>query len=229
MKKKIYILTSLLLFIALAAASAAYLLVKPGFVYHVYLDGEFIGTVSEMEEYTGILSDMLTREEARVGLSLTFAEDVSARREFQWQPEADCETVKAILEANISYITIGWGIFVDDECLAWTAAEQDAQAVLDRVAGHYVSESSNRKLVATEIVDDVEICSREVLPEDIIDVDSAVALIVQGREKIETYTVTRGDSIWSIARSANISQAELREANPLWLRAASSTLDKFSI
>lgn len=214
MKKKIYILTSLLLFIALAAASAAYLLVKPGFVYHVYLDGEFIGTVSEMEEYTGILSDMLTREEARVGLSLTFAEDVSARREFQWQPEADCETVKAILEANISYITIGWGIFVDDECLAWTAAEQDAQAVLDRVAGHYVSESSNRKLVATEIVDDVEICSGEVLPEDIIDVDSAVALIVQGREKIETYTVTRGDSIWSIARSANISQAELREANP---------------
>lgn len=213
MRKKI-ILSSLLLFIVLVAASTAYLLVKPGFVYRVYLDGEYIGTVDELEEYTDILSSLLSREEAEAGLSLAFAEDVSAQREFQWQPEADGEEVRAVLEANLSYITVGWGIFVDEECLAWTATREDAQAVLDGVTSHYVTQSSNRKLIASEIIDDVEISPREVLPEDIIDVDSAVKLIVQGREKIETYTVAKGDSVWSIARSANISQAQLREANP---------------
>lgn len=196
------------------SASAAYLLIEPAVVYRVYIDGKDAGAVADLDEYLGLLSGILAKEEAEAGLSLAFVQDVVAQREFQWQPQVDSKRVQTALENELSYITVGWGIFVDDECLAWTATRNDAQEVLDKVENHYVTESSNRELVSTEILDDVEMCSQEVLPEEIIDVDSAVALIVQGREKIETYVVRKGDSVWSIARSANISQAELKEANP---------------
>lgn len=213
-KKTIIICVSLLLFIMGVAASAVYLILEPGFVYRVYLDGKEVGTVEDLERYSEILSGLLVKEEAKAGLSLAIVQDVVAQREFQWQPQDDSAEVRAALETNLTYTTIGWGIVVDDECLAWTATRKDAQEVLNRVASHYVTESSNCELVCTEIIDDVDMISQEVLPEDIIDVDSATALIIQGKEKIETYVVSRGDSVWSIARSANISQAELKEANP---------------
>lgn len=213
-RKTLLIYASSLLFIVAIVVSSAYLLIKPGFVYRVYLDGRDLGTVADLDDYSATLTEMLAKEEAEAGLSLAIAQEVTAQREFQWNPQANYEEVRAALIDKLSFITVGWGIVTGDECLAWIATKDQAQHVLELVAGHFVPESSNRQLVSTEIIDDVEICSQEVSPEEVIDVDSAVALILQGGEKIETYVVSRGDSLWSISRSANVSQSELREANP---------------
>jgi len=215
MKKKILLITvTVMVFVVIVAASATYILHRPGYVYRVYVDNKDIGTVSSLEDYSEILEEMLTLEESEAGLSLAIAQEVNAKREFQWDPAADEVEVEAALKSMVSYITVGWSIVVNGESLLWTATREQAEEVLDRVAQSYVVESASRELVSNEIMDDVEIRSEQVLPEDITDIDSAVALILQGREKIDTYVVARGDSLWSISRSANVSQADLKAANP---------------
>lgn len=214
MKQKLTILVISIVLVMVVAASTAFAVYKPGFVYRVYVDGIDIGTVSDLDEYAEILGYLLDEAENETDLSLDFAQEVSAQREFQWGPETDADQVQTSLETVVSFITVGWAIAVEGETLLWLAEQEQAEEVLEMVGKHYSSESSTRKLVSAEILDDVEIRSEEVLPEDIVDVETATAIITQGREKIETYVVSRGDSLWSIARSANMSENQLRDANP---------------
>ena len=197
------------------AASAAYAVYQPGFVFRVYINGEDAGAVGALEEYTSILEDILEQAESGIGLSLDFAQEISAHREFQWSPEFDSEQVQSALEARSSFITLGWAIVANGETLVWVAEKEQAEEALERVASQFQPDSETRKLISAEILDEVEVRSEEVLPEQVIDVDTAVSFIAQGSEKIETYVVARGDSLWSVARSANISESELRAANPV--------------
>jgi len=64
MKKKLILIFASLLLLVMFAASAAYAHYRPGYVYRVYVDGEDVGTVAELDEYTGILEEMLYYEEA---------------------------------------------------------------------------------------------------------------------------------------------------------------------
>ncbi len=214
MKKKIWLGCLILFLLMLATGSAAYALYQPGFVYRVYIDGKDVGTVANLSEYTNILEEMLRKEEAQVGLSLKFSQDISAKRELHLKPETDQSQVRAALAARASYSTLGWAIVVDQEPLLCIATEGQAQEVLEQVSNCFVHDASNYTLVSTEIADPVEIYPEEVLPEEIWEVEAAVDYILQGREKTETYVVAKGDSLWSISRSANISQTELKKANP---------------
>ena len=214
MNNKKTLLVFLSLSIIVVVATFMWLQFQPGYVYRVYVDGEDIGTVADLEEYKSILENLLQAEEASVDLNLDFAQEITAQREFHWSPQANAQQVQGAVEARVSYITVGCALVVNGETLLWTSTEDCAQEALETVSQYYNTESSACELVSTEIVDDVEIRSEPVLPEDVIDVDTAVALITQGREKVDTYTVSRGDSLWSIARSASISESELREANP---------------
>jgi murein DD-endopeptidase MepM/ murein hydrolase activator NlpD len=213
LRKKI-LLICLTLLLILATGSAAFALYQPGFVYRVYIDGENVGTVANLSEYTNMLEDMLRREEANVGLNLKFSQDISAKRELQLKPETNESQVKTALAARVSYSTLGWAIVVDEEPLLCTASSDCAQEVLEQVANNFVHDSSNCSLISTEIVDPVEICPLEVNPEEIWEVEAAVDYLLQGREKTETYVVAKGDSLWSISRAMNISQSDLKKANP---------------
>ena len=71
-------------------------LYQPGFVYRVYIDGENVGTVANLSEYTNMLEDMLLQEEANVGLNLKFSQDISAKRELQLKPETNESQVKQL-------------------------------------------------------------------------------------------------------------------------------------
>lgn len=213
MKKKI-ILGCLVLMLMLATGSAAFALYQPGFVYRVYINGEDVGTVASLSEYTNILEDMLRQEEAKVGLNLKFSQDISAKRELHLKPEADVSQVKTALAARVSYSTLGWALVVGQEPVLCTATGDEAREVLAQVAQYFVHDSSNCTLVSTEVVDTVEISPQEVGPEEIWEVDEAVDYILQGREKTQTYVVCKGDSLWSISRSMNISESDLKKANP---------------
>lgn len=215
MRKRILLFSFGLLFLLLAAGSAVHALYQPGFVYRVYIAGEDIGTVASFSEYEGVLTNLLHQEEARVGLNLKFKEDIYVDRELQWQPQADGEAVKNSLAARLSYSTLGWAIVANSETLLWTASQEQAQEVLSQVANSYVHNSAKCTLVSCEITDAVEILPQEVAPEEILPVAEAVDYILQGREKTETYVVAKGDSLWSISRSLNVSERELRDANPI--------------
>lgn len=195
------------------ASFAFFATYQPAYVYRVYIEGEEVGVVASLEEYTDMLEQLLSQEEAEIGFNLKFVEDISAVRELQFSPETE-ENVQAAIAARVTYSTIGWAVNVNDEPMFIVASREEAEEVMDQVANYYVHEAKNCTLVSAEIVDPVEICSEEVTPEDIWPVEEALAYLVQGAEKCDTYVVEKGDSLWSISRSVNISQADIEKANP---------------
>lgn len=215
MKQRILLICLGCLVLLIVTGSVAYAVYQPGFVYRVYVDGEDIGTVASMEEYTNILEELLFKQEAILGVNLKFGQEITAYRELQLKPKSDGAQVKAAVTARATFSTLGWAIVVNNEPLLWTATREDAEQVCTQVANHFVHNSANCTLLHTEIVDNIAICPQEVIPEAIWDVDAAVDYILQGRKKTQTYVVAKGDSLWSISRSVNISQSELKNANPL--------------
>ena len=213
MKRKVLWGCLALLFL-ITAGSVVRVLSQPAVVYRVYVDNEDVGTVSSFAEYTEILADLLAREESQVGLNLMFQQEISAQRELLWESDKDVPVVKTGLAARVSYSTVGWAIVIDDEPMLWAATREDAQQILAEVTDFYTHDSDKYTLLSAEIVEQVDIRPQEVVPESIWAVETAVNYVLQGREKSESYVVAKGDSLWSISRSVNISQSDLKKANP---------------
>lgn len=214
MKLRVLWASLICLGLVLAAGLVLYATYQPGFVYRVFIEGEDVGTVASLEEYTQVLEGLLAAEEAEIGFNLKFVEDISAVRELQFKPKTEEIDIEAAVAARVSYSTIGWAVLINGEQMLITATEADAEAVLAQVANHYTHDANNCTLVSAEVVDDVAICSMEVTPEDIWPVKESVDFLVQGAEKSDTYVVAKGDNLWSISRSVNMSQSDIEKANP---------------
>ena len=214
MKLRVLWASLICLGLVLVAGLVFYATFQPGFVYRVYVEGEDVGIVASLEEYTQVLRGLLAAEEAEVGFNLKFVEDISAVKELQLKPETEDIDVEAAVAARVSYSTIGWAVIVNGEQMVITATKADAEDVLAQVANYYIHDVKNCTLVSAEVVDNVRICSLEVTPEDIWPVGESVNYLVQGAEKSDTYVVAKGDNLWSISRSVNMSQADITKANP---------------
>ncbi|MTI93923.1 MAG: LysM peptidoglycan-binding domain-containing protein [Firmicutes bacterium] len=211
MKKSVAaILTILSLFAFFVLAG--YFYYQPGFVYAVSVNGQDIGAVSNPDEYTGVLAELLEVEEEKTGLNLGFAEEVSARREFQLQPEPDAEQVEARLKNLTTFKATSCAVLIDGEVRFFVDTEDTAQLALETAKAQFVGNGDNVQTVSVQ--EDIRFIEQVVDPDQVIEADQAVSLLIQGRETVDTYTVQRGDNLWAISRSANVSEASLKEANP---------------
>lgn len=202
------------LVMAVVAAGGFFYAFSPGYVYSVMIDGEEVGYVADFAEYSTMLTEMLAEEEAVTDLELSFAQEIRAKRQFAWSPETDSDKVREALARQVSYTAVGWAIAINGEPLVFLESAETAQSVLDLVKENAVAQSDPRRVLAVEIIEDVSISQHTVLPEEVLSAEAAFAILAQGHERVETYTVARGDSLWSISRSLNVSQEELEAANP---------------
>ncbi|MBR5741594.1 MAG: peptidoglycan DD-metalloendopeptidase family protein [Firmicutes bacterium] len=103
-------------------------------------------------------------------------------------------------------------VYLDDVAIASLATYEEAASVRDRVLAYYQTGTS--EIISYSIAENIE--AREVIgvPWNVMTVDGAVSLIVNGTEEAKTYTVVAGDSYWSISRKVGMTLDELYAANP---------------
>lgn len=214
MKRNLIILAASLSIFVILTGVVLYTIYQPGYVCTVLLDGEEIGSVDGFEEYSVMLTELLAAEEAATELELDFAQDIMAEQQFAWNPEPNPDEVKDTLAREVSYTAVGWAIEANGQPLVYLNSAETAQSVIDRVKDSVVTERPNRHILTVEIIDEISISSHSVLPEQVVEADEAYELMLRGHERVETYTVSRGDSLWSISRSLDVAQEQLEDANP---------------
>lgn len=214
MKRTLIILAASFFMLTVLAGAVFYAVYQPGYVCAVLLDGEEIGCVEEFEEYSAILAELLEAEEAATELELSFAQDIMAEKQFAWKPETDPDGIKDVLTRQVSYTAVGWAIEANGEPLVYLDSAETAQSVIDMVKDSVVAERPNRHILTVEIIDEISISSHSVLPEQVVETDEAYELMLRGHERVDTYTVARGDNLWSISRSLDLTQKQLEDANP---------------
>lgn len=203
-----------LVFTVLLFAGTAYALYSPSWVYEVSIDGQVVGYVDSLEEYTQILSGINATAEELWACDLIMNEEVRVNRVLAWSGQASPFLVKAGIEDVATYKTGGWAILVNGERIALVQSEEIAHEIMDDVKDHYLPSSDKRKLVSANIQEDVEFVRIPVDPSELVDKDTAMSLLLSGQEKISTYVVRKGDTLSGIARSYNVSVNMLRGANP---------------
>lgn len=92
-----------------------------------------------------------------------------------------------------------------------------AQAVVDELKENYArSLTSEGKAVLEHVgfLEEIRIHEELVPPERVRTKEQAKQVLLRGTDQLLYYTVQRGDSLWSIARSRNLSVKQLEQANP---------------
>lgn len=88
-----------------------------------------------------------------------------------------------------------------------------AQRTLQRLSS-LVGKNQPGIRVRVKYDEKVELISVETNEGDVSGVEEAVSVLKKGRTGKLTYTVQKGDNLWTIARKNNMRVKEIREANP---------------
>ena len=212
-KKMIY--GALVACLILAGAYAAYIY-DQGFGYVLRVNGEEIAFVyesdkEEIEEYVaGLTSQAALHYNANVVLN----ENMEFIRDRRPGEHTEKEPVQDELHFQISFSICGYALLVDGRETVVLASKEEHAELVELIQEAFVDESNNSVVRRFVIQESLELQETIVSPEVVVSVEEAVNLLLTGTDKRETYLVSRGDSLWSIARSRSMSLEELQQANP---------------
>ena len=184
------------------------------FTYVVYVDGEEVGFVSNGEEILDFVAQLELEEAETYGLEAKTVQEVLVEREQRKGAKPNDWEVKDTLRRRLVYDVYACVIMVNDKPTLAVRNFEEYNKVIADLKGAYVSGKDNAVIQAVALNDRVEGRLTLVDPDALYSADRAAEILRRGTDRRETYLVSRGDSLWTIARNNNISITEIRVANP---------------
>lgn len=208
-------------------------------VYYVYLNNEYIGTVSNQEIIDNIVNKKLDDSkdtydenyELTLGSQLTYVSEQVFRSSSNTN---DAEVVEK-LEEELAVEAEASALVIDGEAVAYLQDQETAEKVIKALKLQYVTEEQLNELEArknnpsitlpplkeneTRILDvslskDVSFSEEKVSPQQVLTVEQAVQLLTKGTLEEKTYKVREGDVLGSIAVAHDMKLAQLLSINP---------------
>ncbi|NMA01515.1 MAG: M23 family metallopeptidase [Clostridia bacterium] len=184
--------------------------------YVVSIDGETIGVVEDKTLIEKALEELRLEQETTSQLQLT---EYSNNIEIVEAQDGvgnvlNLEELKNILIEKVDWLVLATAIEINGEPKVYVKSLEEAQLVLDQLKEKYCPEIKEGKILTTEFEEEVTLGSVETSLKKIMDTSQALDFLVNGTDKIETYKVKKGDTLWDVALANNLSVKELREANP---------------
>jgi len=183
-------------------------------VLEVSVNGEVLGNVKDTIALEQIKAELEEKYKDALGVDVEFVQEIKAVpiRAFGQEVDTEEDMLKK-LESALSYRLKAVAINIADKEVALVKDKATAEKVLSEVKNHYINETPG-ELVKVEVVEQVKLVERYVYPNQVIDMEDAVELILKGGVETRQYEVVQGDSLWSISRKENIPLDDLIKANP---------------
>ncbi|WP_353893259.1 M23 family metallopeptidase [Proteinivorax hydrogeniformans] len=211
---KLGLVALLAISLVLIVGFKAYDYYQPGYVYIVNVEDEQVGMVQGKDDLEKIIEHLIDNESSKMGFDVEIEQDITTERVFSWDPDVHLPKMQRQISLMVSYEAAGTIIQVDGEPAVLVESRQVAEQILEEIKQFYIEQSQGDLVSEPEIVSDISLVSTAADPNDIMDYEVAKSILLQGTERVETYTVSRGDSLWSIAEKADMDMEELEEANP---------------
>jgi murein DD-endopeptidase MepM/ murein hydrolase activator NlpD len=208
-------------------------------VYHVYLDGEKVGTVHHQNVVEEYLEKRMSAAESTVdGQHVSFNEQVEYVEERMFQPKYDHEAVIKALENKLSVVVEAAAITVEGQVLGYLKSEIEATNLLDQFKEEYVSketlkqlskmqkndikdevieikdEKTNSNIIDVTFSKNVSVSTKNISVDKIIKPEDVLTLLKKGAIEEKIHVVKEGDVLGSIAEQYNLTTEELLELNP---------------
>lgn len=210
--------------------------------YRVYVAGKEIGRIAS-EEQLQTLFKQKEQEFAKKYPQVEMAvhtEGITTTPDKEYKAEVDSEATLQKLNGMLTGYAKGVELKVDGKTVGIVKDEATATAVLEQIKNKYAPEAQTAAASNTlaakvqktggaqksstaspgvtvesvDIKEDVSTQATKADPNKVLDVNEAVAKIIQGDETAVTYEVREGDTISSIASRFGVTQKELFGNNP---------------
>ena len=203
-------------------------------VYHVYLDGQYMGTVDNQNVIEQVATIKISNvKEIYKDLNLTI-EELEIIPEKMFRPVYDNNETVRSLEKDLDVVVESTALKVNEKEVAYFKSKAEAEAVLKQYKLQYVSENVLKEIekrIATNqvpatlregqsrIVDvtfseDVLLETKKVSPDKIISSEQGLNLLEKGSPEDKQYVVQENDVLGNIAEAHDLTLDELLSLNP---------------
>lgn len=203
-----------LILAAILATSLGMYIYERAFVFVVYLDENEIGMVSDGNGILDFVADLVREEEDRYGLDVEMVQKVTVERERRSGAQVDEWMVKDSLRRSLQFDVYAHVIMVNDKPTLAVRTMDDYSKVLNDLKDSFVREKENTVVQNIVLNDKVEPTKTLVDPDALYSADAATEILRRGTDRREVYLVSRGDSLWTIARNNNMAVEQIKQANP---------------
>ena len=205
-------------------------------IQHVYLNDEFVGSVTDETEIEKIVADKV--EEAQEDYpDFTFDKETQLtfvpEEVFDEEVKED-QAVKGIQD-QLNVKAEAYEIDIDNQAVAYVASKEDAEDVLEKITLLYVNEeeyaeyesgkkesekdADSLKEPGSRILDiefSLPVTFKEtmVYPDEIKSVDKTLSMIEEGKEETTIYEAKEDEDLEAIANSHDMDLDQLLELNP---------------
>lgn len=208
-------------------------------VYYVYMNGQYIGTVSDKDIVEDVINKKLDSSEDTYNrsLHLSVGSDLTYIPEQVFRTVSKTDDINVIqkledqlaIEADASAVMIDGkaAVYVKDKAAAeqvvkalklkYVTAEQlaelEAQQADPTIVLPALQENETR-LLDVQLSKEVSIVEEKISPKEILTVEQAVDYLLKGTLEEKKYNVQEGDVLGKIANNHGMKLAELLSINP---------------
>ncbi|MCD1160780.1 M23 family metallopeptidase [Peribacillus frigoritolerans] len=205
-------------------------------IQHVYLNDEFVGSVTDETEIENIVADKV--EEAQEDYpDFTFDKETQLKFVPEEVFDEDVKEDQAVkgIQDQLNVKAEAYEIDIDNQAVAYVASKEDAEDVLEKITLLYVNEeeyaeyesgkkesekdADSLKEPGSRILDiefSLPVTFKEtmVYPDEIKSVDKTLSMIEEGKEETTIYEAKEEEDLEAIANSHDMDLDQLLELNP---------------
>lgn len=188
---------------------------KSSTAYAVYINGKETLVFEKKAQADLCIQDFLKQKSQEIGKNVTTDDKIEIKEiKVNKKDQILAADKGQLLEEQLNILVPGAAIVINGEEKAVLADKKTAEDTINKIRGNFTPQGEELKIVKVDIKEDVQVVEKKVPIKKIIDSEKAFQLLTIGSEKIETYIVEEGESLWSIARKNNMKMEDLEEANP---------------
>lgn len=205
-------------------------------VYHVYVDGNHIGSLEEKKAFTNLTEALVdTYKEEYPDLSLQIEERIQIIPEMVFDTRVSSNQAQTLekLEALLSVKAKATALEVNGDAILYVNGEEAAKDVLKDFIVQYTSDEQfeaflNRQVEEAtpqlevgerfteniELTEEIELKEVLIEPQAVLSPKKAVEALNKGVRKEQIYQVKEGDVLGSIAHAHDLTMNDLLSLNP---------------
>ncbi len=211
-------------------------------VYHVYIDGEHLGTVGSKDVIESFIDEKASlqekkNEEQLDGVQLTVSQDITYVPEVAFAPVFDNEQVLKNLEEQIQYSVEAVKLEVDGVVIGYFNNKETAQEVLKTYLAKYLPEDEVEKFINpsdepgepkdnqplsvgestildAKLSEEVSFKTEKVKMNELFTVEQGLKMLEKGALTDKVHTIQEGEALSTVAAQYDLSMDDLLTLNP---------------